>query len=63
MRLNRSRRLSSIVEAIGDTPIVRLDRVARSAPSVEVYLKLEFANPGGSVKDRPARRIMLDAIR
>lgn len=63
MRLNRSRRLSSIVEAIGNTPFVRLGRVACSAPSVEVYLKLEFANPGGSVKDRPARRIMLDAIR
>jgi cysteine synthase B len=63
VRLNRFRRLSSIVEAIGNTPLVRLDRVARSAPSVEVYLKLEFANPGGSVKDRPARRIMLDAIR
>jgi S-sulfo-L-cysteine synthase (O-acetyl-L-serine-dependent) len=42
--------------------MVRLDRYARSAPSVELYLKLEFANPGGSVKDRPALRMMLDAI-
>lgn len=61
-RLFRSRRLSSIVDAVGNTPLVRLERVARSAPSVEVYLKLEFANPGGSVKDRPALRMMLDAI-
>jgi S-sulfo-L-cysteine synthase (O-acetyl-L-serine-dependent) len=42
--------------------MIRLDRFAKSAPSVELYLKLEFANPGGSVKDRPALRMMLDAI-
>lgn len=61
-RLARSRLLRSIVDSVGDTPMVRLDRFARSAPSVELYLKLEFANPGGSVKDRPAKRMMLDAI-
>ena len=60
--LVRSRRLGSIVDAIGQTPLLRLDRIARSAPSVEVYVKLEFANPGGSVKDRPALRMMLDAL-
>jgi len=63
LRLHRSRRLTSIVEAIGQTPLVRLGRLAQAAPSVELYLKLEFANPGGSVKDRPALRMMLDAIR
>ncbi len=57
-----ARRLGSIVDAIGGTPLLRLERVARSAPDVEVYVKLEFANPGGSVKDRPALRIMQDAI-
>src|SRR5262245_22614125 len=62
VKLHRSRRLSSIVEAVGKTPLVRLDRIAGSVPDVEVYVKLEFANPGGSVKDRPALRIMLDAI-
>lgn len=61
-RIWRSRRLGSVVDAIGQTPLVRLPRVARSAPGVEVYLKLEFANPGGSVKDRPALRIIEDAI-
>ncbi|HEV8244158.1 MAG TPA: cysteine synthase family protein [Polyangiaceae bacterium] len=61
-RLVRSRQLGSILEAIGNTPIVRLEKVARSAPSVEVYLKLEFANPGGSVKDRPALRMVQDAL-
>ncbi|MGK4003143.1 cysteine synthase family protein [Sorangium sp. So ce1036] len=56
--LARSRRMASVVDAVGDTPLVRLARVAREAPSVEVYAKLEFANPGGSVKDRAALRMM-----
>jgi cysteine synthase B len=60
--LVRSRRLGSVVEAVGDTPLLRLHRVAAEAPSVEVYAKLEFANPGGSVKDRPALRMMQTAI-
>jgi hypothetical protein len=62
MRLVRSKRFASVIEAVGNTPLLRLERVARSAPSVEVYLKLEFANPGGSVKDRPALRMMKDAL-
>jgi S-sulfo-L-cysteine synthase (O-acetyl-L-serine-dependent) len=61
-RFTRSRRLESVLDAIGNTPLVRLERVARSAPGVEVYLKLEFANPGGSVKDRPALRMVQDAL-
>ncbi len=54
--------MASVVEAVGDTPLLRLRRVAAEAPSVEVYAKLEFANPGGSVKDRPALRMMQTAI-
>jgi S-sulfo-L-cysteine synthase (O-acetyl-L-serine-dependent) len=61
-RLARSKLLSSIAEAVGQTPLVRLDRAAREAPSVEVYAKLEFANPGGSVKDRAALRMMTRAL-
>jgi len=62
LRLARSRLLGSAVEAIGNTPLVRLNHVARSAPDVEVFVKLEYSNPGGSVKDRPALRIIQDAI-
>ena len=62
LRLHRSRRLGSVVDAVGNTPLLKLNKVAASAPSVEVYVKLEFMNPGGSVKDRPALRMMLDAI-
>ena len=59
--LVRSARLASVIDAVGDTPLVRLGRVAREAPSVEVYAKLELANPGGSVKDRAALRMMTRA--
>lgn len=62
-RLVRSRKLESLVQAVGNTPMVRLDRVGRSAPGVEIYLKLEFANPGGSVKDRPGHRMMTEALK
>lgn len=60
--LRRSKRLSDIVEAVGNTPMIRLERVARTAPNVEVYLKLEYMNPGGSVKDRPALRMVQAAL-
>jgi cysteine synthase B len=58
----RPLRIGSIVEAVGNTPLVRLRNVTRDVPGCQVYLKLEYANPGGSVKDRPALRMMLDAI-
>ena len=61
-RLARSRRLGSIVDAVGNTPLVRLRAVAASAPGVELYAKLESTNPGGSVKDRPALRMIQDAL-
>jgi len=59
----RSRVLSSVVDQVGKTPLLRLDRIAKSAPSVEIYAKLEFANPGGSVKDRPALAMIQDAVK
>ena len=42
---------NSIIEAIGNTPIVRLNRVAENVEA-NLYAKLEFTNPGGSIKDR-----------
>jgi S-sulfo-L-cysteine synthase (O-acetyl-L-serine-dependent) len=55
--------LPSIVEAVGNTPLVRLRHVAAHlAPEVTVWAKLEWFNPGGSVKDRPARQMLLDAL-
>jgi S-sulfo-L-cysteine synthase (O-acetyl-L-serine-dependent) len=41
---------------------VRLRNIGRETPDVKLYLKLEYCNPGGSVKDRPALQMMRDAI-
>ncbi|MEO5626716.1 MAG: cysteine synthase A [Dokdonella sp.] len=49
----------SIVDTIGGTPIVKLHRLAPE--NVELYVKVEAFNPGGSVKDRLALAIILDA--
>jgi cysteine synthase B len=54
---------SSLLEMIGQTPMVKLNHLTQHLPdAVEVWVKLEFLNPGGSVKDRPARQIIVDAI-
>src|SRR5689334_1694237 len=45
------RNYPTIIDLVGDTPIVRLDRVSRDVPG-EILAKLEFMNPGGSNKDR-----------
>lgn len=57
----RARRIESVLEAVGDTPLLRLRKVTANAPDIPVYAKLEFENPGGSVKDRAALRMILDA--
>ena len=60
--MSRFKRIDSIVEAVGNTPLVRLRGIERDNPGVKIYLKLEYMNPGGSVKDRPALQMMRDAI-
>ncbi len=50
-----------VLDRIGRTPLVELSRIP--PPELTVYAKLESANPGGSVKDRAARAIVLDAFR
>src|SRR5216110_1375609 len=51
---------SSVLDMIGRTPLVRLHLFERETPGVELYAKAEWQNPGGSVKDRPAARMILD---
>lgn len=51
---------NGFVEAIGDTPLIRL-RKASEMTGCEILGKAEFMNPGGSVKDRPALFMVLDA--
>jgi S-sulfo-L-cysteine synthase (O-acetyl-L-serine-dependent) len=52
---------SSILERIGNTPLLRLDRVAAHLPGITLLGKAEWANPGGSVKDRAASAIVAAA--
>ena len=56
-------RPASLLGQIGNTPLVRLDRIASGLPDAEIWLKLEYFNPGGSVKDRPALNMILDGER
>jgi cysteine synthase B len=51
---------ASVLDMIGRTPLVRLHRFERETPGVELYAKAEWQNPGGSVKDRAAARMILD---
>ena len=53
---------ATVIDAIGGTPIVKLNKVAAHVKS-DIYVKLEFLNPGGSMKDRVALNIIRDAER
>ncbi len=50
-----------VLNAIGNTPLIRLHRYLDN-PAVELYAKLEAANPGGSAKDRPAKAMLEHAL-
>ncbi|MFE4570257.1 cysteine synthase A [Paenibacillus chitinolyticus] len=56
----RGKLVNSIAELIGDTPAVRLNRLT-SEEHAEVYVKLEYFNPSGSVKDRAAYNLIAQA--
>lgn len=61
VRPNQGSEAESILSRIGRTPLFRLERVDRAFPHVSIYAKAEWLNPGGSVKDRPALRMILAA--
>lgn len=55
---------SSILDRIGNTPLVRIREITKDLPrDVQVWAKLEYFNPGGSVKDRAAFEMISDGIR
>src|SRR5215813_7348493 len=54
------RNATSIVDLIGNTPLVRLSSFEAGLRNVQLYAKAEWKNPGGSVKDRPALRMIED---
>src|SRR3990170_1195175 len=53
----------SVLDRVGNTPLLRLSRVGRDFPHIEFYAKAEWFNPGGSVKDRPALNMILEGER
>ncbi len=52
-----------LLATVGNTPLLRLERVSRDFPGVEILAKAEYFNPGGSVKDRAALNMVLDGER
>jgi cysteine synthase B len=58
------RRADSVIDLIGNTPLIRLGKITQYLNSdVEIYAKAEWFNPGGSVKDRPALWMILEGVR
>src|SRR3954468_22180363 len=53
----------SVVDLIGNTPLIRLTPFESGLRNVELYAKAEWKNPGGSVKDRAASRMILEGER
>jgi cysteine synthase B len=53
-------RTTTILDHIGNTPLLHLKRLGGVPAGVELYAKAEYLNPGGSVKDRPALSMILD---
>jgi len=54
---------SSLLNQIGNTPLIRLAKLDAEYPGVEIHAKAEFFNPGGSVKDRAGLNMILDGER
>jgi cysteine synthase B len=53
----------TLLERIGNTPLLSLERLTAHLPGVQILGKVEWVNPGGSIKDRAAASIVLDAER
>jgi S-sulfo-L-cysteine synthase (O-acetyl-L-serine-dependent) len=59
----RVRNSSSLFGTIGNTPLLRIRNIGIPNDYVQIYAKAEWFNPGGSIKDRPALNMLLDAER
>ncbi len=57
----KSRKTPSVLDAIGNTPLLEVKGLASLSEDVSIHAKLETFNPGGSVKDRPALQMIQDA--
>ena len=57
------RRADTVLDLIGNTPLIRLRKFEAGLNGVELYGKAEWFNPGGSVKDRPAANMVREGLR
>ncbi len=55
--------LGSILSKIGNTPLIKIEKLASHLKHISIYAKAEWFNPGGSVKDRPALYMVMDGIK
>jgi cysteine synthase B len=53
----------NLLKSIGNTPLIRIERIGSDLPNVELVAKAEWFNPGGSVKDRPALSMIQAGLR
>ncbi|MGE5220103.1 MAG: PLP-dependent cysteine synthase family protein [Chloroflexota bacterium] len=64
LSLREPRKVESVLDLIGNTPLLEIQKIAAGlSPRVKIYAKLEGMNPGGSVKDRPAWRMVQEGLR
>ncbi|HEX3252771.1 MAG TPA: cysteine synthase family protein [Pyrinomonadaceae bacterium] len=61
--MQRNKRWHDLMSGIGNTPLLRLERIGELPRGVELYAKAEHLNPSGSVKDRAASAIIRDAAK
>lgn len=52
-----------IIDAVGNTPLLALERIGEETPGVRLLAKAEFLNPSGSIKDRAVKNMLLDGMR
>ncbi len=54
---------NTVLRYVGNTPLINIKTPQNISDKVEIYAKLEYFNPGGSVKDRPILRMIKEAIK
>ena len=54
--------VATLADLVGNTPLLKIERISKDTPGVEIFAKLEYFNPGGSVKDRAALQMVKDAL-
>ncbi len=57
------KKIDSVIDLIGNTPLIKLNHFAELSSDKEIYIKAEWFNPGGSIKDRAALSMIIDGIK